>query len=140
MSAIIGNLLGIPGTLTDEATGPTGGNQTLAATRARYRVNTIPEQISDWLTKILVGVGLTQPADLPEGLRGVRDPGSKQGLIDTTTGRNFDRPKPQRIAAQDSGSRHLGSNPSSAANQKSRIEVRYGSSDSRVLSHGGAVD
>lgn len=35
---------------------------------ATYRVNTNLEQISDWLTKILVGVGLTQIGVIPERL------------------------------------------------------------------------
>lgn len=36
-----------------------------------YHANTNLEQISDWLTKILVGVGLTQITTLPENLRQV---------------------------------------------------------------------
>jgi hypothetical protein len=36
------------------------------ALRVRYRANTNLEQISDWLTKILVGVGLTQMNNLPD--------------------------------------------------------------------------
>jgi hypothetical protein len=36
--------------------------------RVDYRVNTNLEQISDWLTKILVGVGLTQIAGIRHGL------------------------------------------------------------------------
>jgi hypothetical protein len=35
------------------------------------RINTNLEQISDWLTKILVGVGLTQLKQLPSALRGL---------------------------------------------------------------------
>lgn len=43
--------------------GPSGG----------YRVNTNLEQISDWLTKIIVGVGLTQIGNVPSFLRGAGD-------------------------------------------------------------------
>jgi len=39
-----------------------------AADSASARINTNLEQISDWLTKILVGVGLTQIAKLPHAL------------------------------------------------------------------------
>ena len=41
--------------------------------RARYRANTNLEQISDWLTKILVGVGLTQLAKVPGALGSAAD-------------------------------------------------------------------
>jgi hypothetical protein len=51
---LLGFLFGIPRTAgSDQAAGDT-------ATAARYSVNTNLEQISDWLTKILVGVGLIQ--------------------------------------------------------------------------------
>lgn len=70
----LGFLFGIPRTLQRE-----GGNSTSepnppsvsAATadqRVGYRANTNLEQISDWLTKILVGVGLTQIRELRAGL------------------------------------------------------------------------
>jgi hypothetical protein len=39
------------------------------STPASARINTNLEQISDWLTKILVGVGLTQLQQLPSALR-----------------------------------------------------------------------
>ena len=56
--ALTGFLFGIPRTLQrDEA--PSGKTQA---------VNTNLEQISDWLTKILVGVGLTQLQRLPDDL------------------------------------------------------------------------
>jgi hypothetical protein len=55
---VIGFLFGIPRTLQDER--PTQGGGTV------YRANTNLEQISDWLTKILVGVGLTQIGRLPD--------------------------------------------------------------------------
>ena len=43
----------------------------VASTTASARINTNLEQISDWLTKILVGVGLTQLRQLPAVLRGL---------------------------------------------------------------------
>jgi hypothetical protein len=49
---LLGFLFGIPKTLQAETVAPDGS--------MNYRVNTNLEQISDWLTKILVGVGLTQ--------------------------------------------------------------------------------
>ena len=42
-----------------------------ASTSSSSRVNTNLEQISDWLTKILVGVGLTQLQQVPSALRGL---------------------------------------------------------------------
>jgi hypothetical protein len=41
----------------------------VASAAASARINTNLEQISDWLTKILVGVGLTQLQQLPSALR-----------------------------------------------------------------------
>src|ERR1700730_13401118 len=41
----------------------------VGSTPASTRINTNLEQISDWLTKILVGVGLTQLHKLPTALR-----------------------------------------------------------------------
>ncbi|MEU8820653.1 hypothetical protein [Actinoplanes sp. NPDC048796] len=51
-----GFLFGIPRTAQAEEPAPDGTTQR----RIGYRVNTNLEQISDWLTKILVGVGLIQ--------------------------------------------------------------------------------
>jgi hypothetical protein len=62
----LGFLFGIPRT-TQSADTP--GNGVVA--RAPYLPNTNLEQISDWLTKILVGVGLTQIASLPARLDGL---------------------------------------------------------------------
>jgi hypothetical protein len=62
----LGFLFGIPRTLQQEGTGSSSdasartANSAVAGRRIDYRVNTNLEQISDWLTKILVGVGLTQ--------------------------------------------------------------------------------
>jgi hypothetical protein len=71
VGALIGFLFGIPRTLSlpsgDVAEGAFGRDQ------LHYRVNTNLEQISDWLTKILVGVGLAELHRLPAALRGAAD-------------------------------------------------------------------
>ena len=55
---LMGFLFGIPRTLQGEReAGDAAGG---APPETQYRANTNLEQISDWLTKILVGVGLTQ--------------------------------------------------------------------------------
>lgn len=69
---LVGFLFGIPRALqNDEEERDDSG-------RSRYRANTNLEQISDWLTKILVGVGLTQLGALPGWVAGIaerwRDP------------------------------------------------------------------
>lgn len=57
---LFGFLFGIPRSLQDgPATGQTADSTTSISRQTRLRVNTNLEQISDWLTKILVGVGLT---------------------------------------------------------------------------------
>ncbi len=64
--AVVGFLFGIPRTRQAEEQGEHGGVPPAQGAAAAvmpgigYRVNTNLEQISDWLTKILVGVGLTQ--------------------------------------------------------------------------------
>ena len=62
---LLGFLFGIPRTLQQEGEGEQRG--------IGYRANTNLEQISDWLTKILVGVGLTQIAKFPDLLQGAAD-------------------------------------------------------------------
>ncbi|GAB2588838.1 hypothetical protein [Kribbella endophytica] len=57
---VLGFLFGIPKTLQ---------SQQLDGQRVRYLANTNLEEISDWLTKIIVGVGLIQIATLPSALR-----------------------------------------------------------------------
>ena len=58
---LVGILFGIPRTLqTDEPP----GDSLSSRTHVGYRVNTNLEQISDWLTKILVGIGLVQLPDI----------------------------------------------------------------------------
>jgi hypothetical protein len=68
--SLIGLLFGIPRSL-QQASGEAGAAVTLvpeAAPRAssRYRPNTNLEDISDWLTKIIVGVGLTQFGEIQQ--------------------------------------------------------------------------
>jgi len=81
---LIGFLFGIPKVLQGDAAqstataasaqqGAGAGNAspgaTAAATRAqrnKYQVNTNLEQISDWLTKIIVGLGLINLKQVPE--------------------------------------------------------------------------
>ncbi len=74
---LLGFLFGIPRTTVAErapnpVTDPPGGREPVPAgtspLSAPYSVNTNLEQISDWLTKILVGVGLTQLNEIPEKL------------------------------------------------------------------------
>jgi hypothetical protein len=71
VGGLVGFLFGIPRTLSlppgDVAEGALGRDQ------LQYRVNTNLEQISDWLTKILVGVGLAELHRLPAALRGAAD-------------------------------------------------------------------
>ncbi len=55
--ALVGFLFGIPRTLATADAGKQGADGTAHAV---YGTNTNLEQISDWLTKILVGVGLVQ--------------------------------------------------------------------------------
>ena len=69
VGGVVGLLFGIPKSVSDPAVAPippkldtVAGDSDAPDTRARssYAVNTNLEQISDWLTKIMVGVGLTQ--------------------------------------------------------------------------------
>lgn len=74
VGGLLGFLFGIPRTL-QQAPAPSGGAEPepLAeghdAERPEYRGNTNLEQISDWLTKMLVGVALTQFDDFIDFLR-----------------------------------------------------------------------
>jgi hypothetical protein len=67
---LIGFLFGIPRTLQKE--GPQDGT-TGSTTAEAYGVNTNLEQISDWLTKIIVGVGLVQLTVIPGRLKALAD-------------------------------------------------------------------
>jgi hypothetical protein len=70
---LVGFLFGVPRSVAaDIPPGSVAEGSANAATaggdRGGYRANTNLEQISDWLTKILVGVGLTQLIRIPDGL------------------------------------------------------------------------
>jgi|GEM_PF-2204821 len=77
IGGFLGFLFGIPRTLQSDRplVSPThinGASQEASDhsnTSLEYRANTNLEQISDWLTKILVGVGLTQIGHLPAALQ-----------------------------------------------------------------------
>ena len=74
----LGFLFGIPRTLQQE--GNFGDARPAEfERRTDYRANTNLEQISDWLTKILVGVGLTQIGEIKAGL-GTLSAFAAQGL------------------------------------------------------------
>jgi tetratricopeptide (TPR) repeat protein len=79
LGALAGFLFGIPRTLTGDTPTPTpapgGGQDENAAGRkkVKHQVNTNLEQISDWLTKILVGVGLTQLNKIPAEIQSVAE-------------------------------------------------------------------
>lgn len=78
MGGLLGFLFGIPRTLqSDQPTSQPAGEKSPQEGEEEqtigYQVNTNLEQISDWLTKILVGVGLTQLTSLPEGLKEFSD-------------------------------------------------------------------
>jgi hypothetical protein len=73
VGSLIGFLFGIPRTLQSSSSEPakngSAGTKTGSGTDAyQQTVNTNLEQISDWLTKILVGVGLTQLRQIPQKL------------------------------------------------------------------------
>lgn len=73
VGGLLGFLFGIPRTLQDgpvEVRTPTeAAANANAAPIIQYRANTNLEQISDWLTKILVGVGLTKISEIPDKLQ-----------------------------------------------------------------------
>jgi hypothetical protein len=74
VGGVFGLLFGIPKSVSDPAAalarqsstegGGDAGSAAAAAPRASYAANTNLEQISDWLTKIMVGVGLTEIATI----------------------------------------------------------------------------
>jgi hypothetical protein len=68
MGGVLGFLFGIPRTLQREVAGSESADE---RARVDYLANTNLEQISDWLTKIIVGVGLTQLTAMPEFLQRV---------------------------------------------------------------------
>jgi hypothetical protein len=73
---LLGFLFGVPRTRED--TSPRGDDAVdqrgaSGDSSSTYRPNTSLEQIADWLTKILVGVGLVQIRQMPEKLRGIAE-------------------------------------------------------------------
>jgi hypothetical protein len=73
---LLGFLFGIPRTLQQQDKPVERTDEQIQKGRMKgttYGANTNLEQISDWLTKILVGVGLTQISSLPEALQGFAD-------------------------------------------------------------------
>ncbi|MER8183535.1 hypothetical protein [Kitasatospora sp. NPDC094015] len=64
---LLGFLFGVPKLLTSGAAAHPADPS--ATSTASYAPNTNLEQVSDWLTKILLGAGLTQIGTLPERLR-----------------------------------------------------------------------
>ena len=71
IGGVLGFLFGIPRTLQQESSGTDQSNNASGVPIVGYRANTNLEQISDWLTKMLVGVGLTQLTAMPEYLNKV---------------------------------------------------------------------
>jgi hypothetical protein len=69
----VGFLFGIPKILQGGGPANNGANGTSADTATFYRqqVNTNLEEISDWLTKIIVGLGLVQLGNIPSALSAV---------------------------------------------------------------------
>jgi hypothetical protein len=67
----LGFLFGIPRTLQQGEAEPDDDAGAAGKKHLDYRVNTNLEQISDWLTKMLVGVGLTQINAIPGKLDGL---------------------------------------------------------------------
>ncbi|UCD80398.1 MAG: hypothetical protein JSW26_02915 [Desulfobacterales bacterium] len=70
IGVLLGFLFAIPRSLQRATPGESGEAQggSNGETQPRYKPNTNLEDISDWLTKILVGVGLTQISVLPKKL------------------------------------------------------------------------
>ncbi len=64
LGGFLGFLFAIPRTLQEQ-----GNEGNTADKQLSYNVNTNLEQISDWLTKILIGVGLTQISTIPSRLQ-----------------------------------------------------------------------
>jgi hypothetical protein len=64
----MGFLFGIPRTSARQQKGPEPSKDKVRGEQTTYQANTNLEEISDWLTKILVGVGLTQLREIPAGI------------------------------------------------------------------------
>jgi CheY-like chemotaxis protein len=68
IGAVIGFLFGIPRSLQEPGASSAAKQNDDASPGVPYAGNTSLEQISDWLTKIIVGVGLTQLLNVPTAL------------------------------------------------------------------------
>lgn len=94
--AILGFLFGIPRTLQVQPAKPGLSSQTASRLQDgdadggtfNYRANTNLEEISDWLTKILVGVGLTQISEIHIQLKSLTE-FAAQGLGSSSQGQVF---------------------------------------------------
>jgi CheY-like chemotaxis protein len=74
IGAVIGFLFGIPRQLQEATPSPvTPEGDRASQPGVPYAGNTSLEQISDWLTKIIVGVGLTQLVNVPTALASLGD-------------------------------------------------------------------
>lgn len=90
VGGVLGLLFGIPKSVSDPASagnaGLEPGDKESDASRASYAVNTNLEQISDWLTKIIVGVGLIQIGTVIEQFKALASyfgEGFKSGSVAT---------------------------------------------------------
>jgi len=89
IGALLGFVFGIPRSLTSETApigAPKGGE--VDPTAPQYQPNTNLEQVSDWLTKILIGIGLAQAGDIVKGFADLVD-GLKPALGDTAAAHAF---------------------------------------------------
>jgi hypothetical protein len=68
---LVGFLFGIPRTLTSDNRQADTGAELGQPAQPPYEANTNLEQISDWLTKILVGIGLAQLGAIRAGAAGL---------------------------------------------------------------------
>ncbi len=73
IGVLIGFLFGIPRTLQQERQTAQGATAQQGPSGQPLGVNTNLEQISDWLTKIIVGVGLVQLTKLPASFQQLAD-------------------------------------------------------------------
>lgn len=72
IGGFLGFIFGLPRSTTP-AGDDTGGKPDKLRSGLRYQPNTNLEQVSDWLTKVLVGAGLTQLGALGSGFRSLTD-------------------------------------------------------------------
>lgn len=69
LGTLVGFLFGIPKVLQGDGTAVTTTTTAAGPVQTRHQVNTNLEQVSDWITKILVGLGLVQLGRMPEKLK-----------------------------------------------------------------------